>query len=121
MSDSDQIDAVDDAGEHMEQADEDVTRGQRWYAKAYLTALFAVIIAGLTAAVYFGIVQPEFIITAEASIGWVLEYLVMGVVALFLLWTAAMILIALPGSFVSGIMSAVARIADAYELPTDDE
>lgn len=116
-----QIDQVDEAGEQLEDATEDVTHGTRWYARTYLTVLFGLLVAGVVASVHFGLLTPNLTVTATVDVGYLLEYLAVGVVAIFLLWTAAMVLVALPGEFLSGVLSAAARIADAYELPNNNE
>jgi hypothetical protein len=115
-----QIDKADEAGEQLEEATEDVTRGTRWYARTYLTVLFALVVAGVVGSVAFGYLDPHLTITATVDVGWLLEYLAMGVAAVFIVWTVAMVLIALPGLFLSGVISAAARIADAYELPGEE-
>lgn len=116
-----QTDKVDQAGEHLEEATEDVGRGLRWYAKAYLTVLFFGIVGFFVAALWVGFIDLNLTLTASVSVGWVVEYLIVAVAAVFVIWTAAMVLVALPGSFISGVVSAIARIADAYQMPDDDE
>jgi hypothetical protein len=91
--------------------------GSKTYSYAYLTVLFAVIVAGLAASIYLGIVTPDVDVTATLSIGWILEYTVAGIVVLFFFWTAAQIANVVGMSFVGGTIGLVARIADNYELP----
>lgn len=117
MTDQEQI---DEAAEDLEDATEDVSRGLRWYAKIYLTVLFLGIVAAIGGAVYFGYINPNITVTATVEVGYLLEYVAMGLTGAFLLWTAAMILVALPGSFTANVVKATARVADNYELPTED-
>jgi len=91
--------------------------GSKTYSYAYLTGLFVVIVGGLAASVYFGYVTPDVEVTATLSIGWILEYAVAGMVALFFLWTFAQVSNITGMAFISGVVGAVARIADNYELP----
>lgn len=121
QSDSEDFDQVDEAAERLDEAQQDVSRGLSWFARVYLVTLFATIVAGVVLLVYLGFVQFGFTFQATVDIGWLLEYLAIGLVALFLLWTGAMVLVALPGSFVAGTIRGIARIADAYELPNRDD
>jgi len=95
--------------------------GSKLYSYAYLSALFAVIAGGLAASVYFGYLTPDVTVTATLSVGWVLEYAVAGMVALFFLWTFAQVSNITGMAFISGVVGTVARIADNYELPREDE
>ena len=103
----------------LEAVDEDVTTSQRWYAYAYLTVLFSLIVASIAAAVYFGILSPSIRVEAVANIGWILEYVALFIAIAFVVFTTAMVLIALPGSIMGGMVRVVARIADNYEMPQD--
>jgi hypothetical protein len=114
-----EVDKVDEAGEAIEDAQEDVGRGMQWYARAYTTVLFSILIIGLVATVHFGIVSPSVTVSATLELGWLLEYVAIFIAALFTFFTASMALIALPIGFVSGILSAAARIADANDLQNE--
>lgn len=102
---------IDQAADDIEEAD--VSRGQRFTATAYLIGLFATIGLALVAAVYFGYIDPSLTVTGEVSIGWVVEYLVAGIVAVFLLFTGAMVLVAIPVSISSAIIRFAAGIAES--------
>lgn len=99
MMSSDQ--SIDDIEEDIEQADDDVTRTQRWWAYAQLALLFGGTLAGVVAAVAFGFVDPQISVQATINIGTYIEYLFVGFAALFLLYVLALVLIALPGSILS--------------------
>lgn len=103
MSDNPSIDegAADEIQQDIEQPDEDVTRTQRWGAGIQLAILFGSIGLALAGAVYFGYIQPDITVTATVDAGWILEYLVAGVVAAFLLYVFTLIVIWLPGSILS--------------------
>lgn len=104
-------DDLDQAADDLEEAD--VSRSQRFTATAYLIGLFVSIGLALVAAVYFDYVEPSLTITGEVSVGWVLEYLVAGIVAVFLIFTAAMVLVAIPVSISSAIVRFAAGIAES--------
>lgn len=116
----DQIEAADEAGEQLEEASDSATRTTKWYARAFLTVLIGVIIAGIALSVYFGYFTPNITFVATINIGYVVEYVVIALAVIFVVFIASLVLIALPGEFISGTVSAVARIADAYELPTEE-
>lgn len=119
----DEMEQIDEAGEAVEEGVEGSGKGFKWYARLYITGFVLLLIGSLAGAIALDIIQPEIVVTATAEIGWIVEYVVAFLVAVFALWTVSMLLIALPGSFISGMISAIARIADAYELPSrnDDE
>jgi hypothetical protein len=100
-----QVDDVEDPG------------GSKTYSYAYLTALFALIVGGLIASIYFGLVTPDVEVTATLQIGWILEYTVAGIVVLFFFWTFAQVANIVGMGFISGVVGVVARIAHNYQMP----
>lgn len=102
---------LDQAADDIEDAD--VSSEQRFTATAYLIALYLTIGAGLVAAIYFGYIDPYIELTATASVGWALEYLVGGLVAIFLVFTGAMVLVALPVSISAALVRFAAGIAES--------
>jgi hypothetical protein len=119
-TDQDTDDLADDVG------GVDDPEGSKTYSYVYLTALFAAIVAALAASVYFGFVTPDVEVNATLSIGWILEYTVAGIVALFFLWTFAQVANIVGMNFIGGVVGVIARIAHNYELPnppgdTEDE
>jgi len=111
---------VDEGAEQIEEATEDVDSSLRTYAKAYWTALLLGIVLLGVGAYFVGIIDPQIAVTAEVSIGYVVEYVVLGFGILFILFTAGMAVVIFPGTFTAGLIRGLARIADAYELPADD-
>ena len=121
MSSDEQIEQVDEAADELEQAGEDVGDRTVWFARGYIILLFLTIVGGAAAAVALGLVEVGTVVVGgEVQVGTAVEWLVRGLVALFLFFTAAAVLIALPFSFWGRLLSAGARIADAYELPRTD-
>jgi hypothetical protein len=104
-----QVDGVEDPG------------GSKTYSYAYLTGLFALIVAGLAGSIYFGLVTPDVEVTATLQIGWILEYTVAGIVVLFFFWTFAQVANIVGMGFISGVVGIVARIAHNYEIPNADD
>jgi uncharacterized membrane protein YdjX (TVP38/TMEM64 family) len=94
-------DTAEDIQEDIEQADDDVTRTQRWWAYIQLAALFGGVIAVGVAAVAVGIITPDITLTATVNVGWIVEWAVIGFIAAFLIYVFALIAIALPGSILS--------------------
>lgn len=115
-------DAADDAAADLERAaDTETSRSLRWYAGVYLSVLFGGSLLALGVAVYAGIIVPEITVTATISIGWLIEYVLIAVAGLFVLFTASMILVILPGGIIGGLVGAIATAADAYERPDRSE
>jgi len=87
------------------------------YAYVYLTVLIVALLAGTYHAAHVGLIATDVTVTVHASLGWVVEWLLAGLVVLFLLWTFAQVVRATGGRFVSGVVNRVASIADSYQLP----
>jgi len=111
-SDSDSED-FDQAADDIEDAD--VSQAQRFTATGYLIALFLILGAAIAVAVHFGYIDPDITVTATVSVGWILEYLVAGLVAAFLLFTGAMVLVAIPVSISAAIIRFAGGIAESGE------
>lgn len=114
-------DTAEDIQQDIDQADEDVTRTQRWWAYAQLAALFGGVILAGVAAVAFGIVDPSITVSATVDIGWVVEYAIIGFIGAFLLYVFALILIALPGSILSLLGGLAFGVAQAGGYIDDEE
>jgi len=94
--------------------------GKPWqvqFAYAWFVLLILVLIGGFGASIWLGIVNIQATFTFQASLGWVLEYLVAGLVAVFLLFTFVQVVRITGIGFIQGLMSTIARIAHNYELP----
>lgn len=112
----------------MSQSDSDIgdievqdPGGSKTFSYAYVSLLFLSILGAAVAAVRFGYVSPSVEIQATIQVGWIVEYTVAGLIALFFLWTFAQMANIVGMGFISGLVGAVARIADNYELPRRDE
>jgi uncharacterized membrane protein YdjX (TVP38/TMEM64 family) len=114
-------DTAEDIQQDLDQADEDVTRTQRWWAYAQLAALFGGVILAGVAAIAFGIVDPSITVSASVNIGWIVEYAIVGFVAAFLLYVFALILIALPGSILSLLGGLAFGVAQAGGYIEDED
>lgn len=109
--------------ETVEEAAQDVEdpEGSKTYSYGYLTALFLGIVGLGIASIYFGYVEPNIVVNATLNAGWIVEYFVAGLGALFLLWTFAQIANITGMNFISGIIGVIARIADNYSLPEKED
>jgi len=114
-------DTAEDIQQDIDQADEDVTTEQRWWAYAQLAALFGGVILAGVAAVAFGVVDPSITVSATVDIGWVVEYAIIGFIGAFLLYVFALILIALPGSILSLLGGLAFGVASAGGYIEDEE
>lgn len=119
MPDSDdQISQVDEAASELEEAGQDVTNRTRRLARIYVVAVFSSVVVLLSLSVVTGIINigTFTIVGGEVNLGTAFEWMVNGLVALFLFSVASAILISLPFTFWSRVLSAVARLADSYNI-----
>lgn len=114
------ITSIDEAAERLAEASSSgsstLRRIARWFTIIAVSAPVVIGIIAAGAAVYFGYITPDLTVSGTVDISKPLQYLVWYWVALAAVTTTSFLLIALPGSFISGITSAVARIADSYQM-----
>jgi len=111
---------AEDIQDAADQADADVTDRQRWWAFAQLAAIFAIVALAIGLAIWLDVVALSLSVSAAVSIGWILEYLVLGFVAAFLIYLAMLLLIAAPGSLISLGASVAYGIAESQGLVEDE-
>jgi hypothetical protein len=124
MSDSEsQIDQVDEAADKLEEAGQDITNRTRRLARIYVVAVFSSVVVLLGLSVVTGIINigTFTIVGGEVNIGTAFQWMVNGLVALFLFSVASAILISLPFTFWSRVLSTVARLADSYNVAELEE
>lgn len=121
MSSDEEFEQIDEAGNQLEEAGDSGGWPIRVYATLYLTGLIVAAAGVIVWLISSGTLDPTIEVSASLNIGWLLEYAAIFFVGLFVFWTAAMVLIVLPGSIFGGLTSAIARIADSYQLPTQDD
>lgn len=124
MSDSEsQIDQVDEAADKLEGAGQDITNRTRMLARIYVVAVFSSVVVLLGLSVVTGIINigTFTIVGGEVNIGTAFQWMVNGLVALFLFSVASAILISLPFTFWSRVLSTVARLADSYNVAELEE
>jgi len=117
MSTDPDMKQVDEAADEISEADADTTERGRWFARAYLVGLVVLIVGGLSALLYIGVLDVDLSLTAEANVGWILEYVVGGVGLLLVAFTAFMVIKAVGGNLIASVIRGGARLADAYQLP----
>ncbi|AGM11891.1 hypothetical protein DNAM5_28 [Haloarcula californiae tailed virus 1] len=112
---------IQESADSLEEMDDEVTTGLRTYARTYVTGLFVVLVLGFAAAVYFDFISFSLNLTADVSVGYLVEYLAIAIVVLFVFFTAAMVLIAIPASFTAAIVRFAGGIVEAGQSEDDDE
>ena len=125
MSQSDDVSIEEDTAEAVQEdiaeSDEDVTGLMRLGAGAQLAFLFLSIVGTLIGGVYFGYINPDLTLVASVNVGWVLEYLIVGISAAIVIYIFALVLIVLPGSVLNAIAGMAYGIASAGGYIDDDE
>lgn len=91
------------------------------YAYVYLTALILTPIVALGVGVFVGLIDIDLMLSFNAELGFAVEWLVTGLVIVFLFWTAVQVIRVTGIRFVSRLISVGARIADNYQLPESVE
>lgn len=112
---------IQESADNLEDLDEDVSTGLRTYARAYVTGLFALIVLAFASAVYFDFISVSLVLTAELSVGYLIEYLAIAVVVLFVFFTAAMVLIAIPASLTAALVRFAGGIVEAGQSDDDGQ
>lgn len=112
---------IQESADNLEDLDEDVSTGLRTYARAYVTGLFALIVLAFASAVYFDFISVSLALTAELSVGYLIEYLAIAVVVLFVFFTAAMVLIAIPASLTAALVRFAGGIVEAGQSDDDGQ
>jgi hypothetical protein len=94
--------------------------GKPWqvsFAYAYFVGLLALVIGGFAVSIWLGIIDLQATFTFQANLGWVIEYLAGIILATFALFTFVQVVRITGIGFIQGLIRAIARIADNYELP----
>lgn len=91
------------------------------YAYLYLTALVLLPVVGVALGAYTGLIDLALTVQASPDLSVAVEWLVQGLVVAFLFWTFVQVVRVTGVGFIKGIITAVARIADNYELPGEPE
>lgn len=109
------VEQVDAAAEQLEDAGEDVGNRTVWFARAFVTLVIATIIGGLAAGVYFDyLVLDQIVLTGEVDIGTPVTYALTAFLGLVVLFFGSMVLISLPFTFWSSLLSTISRLAEAW-------
>lgn len=112
------IEQVDEAGEQLEEAEQNAPPVIRKFAIGYIATLVLIIIVGAVAMYQYGVVTPDISPTASPDFTKPIEEFVLWFSRLFLVFTAGMMaVIAWP--YLSGFLSAAVRLLDAFTIPDD--
>lgn len=107
--------------EDIAESDEDVTRGQRWFAGIQLALFFLGLVATGALSIYFGYVNPDLSVTATVDVGWIIEYIVAAVAAIFVLWLVTNLVIYLPGSVLNALGGVAFGLAKSAGYVEEEE
>lgn len=121
VPDTDDVDGeeIQESADDLEEMDDEVSTGLRTYARAYVTGLFLLIVGAFAASVYLGFVNVTLNLTADVAVGWLVEYLAIGVAGAFLFFTFAMVLISIPASFTAALVRFAGGIVEAGQSDDD--
>jgi len=109
--------AAEEAADAFESTDDSkISDLKRLFFQGWLIAVFGGSVALLAASAYVGFLSFDVSVVATVDLSGVLETLAHGVVYLLLATTVIAILVVAPGQY----LSAIARIAAAYDLPDDE-
>lgn len=110
MSETDQTEeSIEDVAEAVEQSDKNVGSRLRAAAIAYWVALTAAAFSALAYAVYRDWITPGEVVSSR--IGW---YAAVAVAAMWVIFSFAMLLIALPGSVGGAIVRIAGGVYEAF-------
>jgi hypothetical protein len=121
MSTDPDIDQVDEAADEISGATAGTTEAGRWFARAYVVGLLVLVVGGFSGLLYLGVLDLSVSLTAEVTVGWVVEYIVAGMGLLLVAFTAFMVVKAAGGNLVASVIRGGARLADAYSLPENQD
>jgi hypothetical protein len=96
--------------------------GKPWmvqFAYAYFILLILGIVGAAAASMWLGIIELNAQFTFQADLGWLVEYLAAGLLAVFLLFTFVQFVRITGIGFIRGLIGTIARIAHNYELPEE--
>jgi len=106
--------------EQLKNADENTTDRVRWFARLYLLALISLVILALGSLIYFDYITVALTLSGTINIAWIVEYVVLGLAGLLLLFTASMVVKAVGGSTVASVINVVRTVADNYQIDRSD-
>jgi TRAP-type C4-dicarboxylate transport system permease small subunit len=88
----------------------------KWFARLYFISIFIILALATSILVYFNYISFNLSVTANISIGWIVEILLGSFVGMFVLFSGAMMLKATGAKTIKAMVSVIARIADNYTL-----
>ena len=113
--------AIDAAGDEIEAADENTTRSERWFARAFMLALTVAVGIVLAALVYTGYVDVAEIVEDSSVVTWAIELVVVVAGTAVAVFVVAMLVKAVGGAFLNRLATGFAIALDNYERPGSRE
>jgi uncharacterized membrane protein len=108
--------AIDDAGDEIEAADEGTSRTERWFARAFMLVLTLVVGVVLAALIYTGYVDLAAIVEDSSMIEWAVELVVVVAGTAVAVFIVAMLVKAVGGAFLNRLGTGIAIAMDNFEL-----
>jgi len=93
---------------------------ERRFAYAYLTALVLVPIIALALAVWLDYLTVDVSVTASVAIGWAVEYTLIALFGLFVLFTFVQVARIAGIGFINRLAEALVTVLDNYQRPDRD-
>lgn len=91
------------------------------YAYLYLTFLILAPLTGVAYAAYAGWINPSVSVSLNAELGWIMEYAIAALVALFILWTFAQVVRVTGFGFIKKTTRFATDLMDGYSKEDFDE
>jgi F0F1-type ATP synthase assembly protein I len=113
--------AIDAAGDEIEAADENTTRTERWFARAFMLVLTFVVGVVLAALIYTGYVDLAAIVEDSSMIEWAVELVVVVAGTAVAVFIVAMLVKAVGGAFLNRLATGFAIALDNYDRPGSRE
>jgi len=108
--------AIDAAGDEIEAADENTTRTERWFARAFMLVLTLVVGVVLAALIYTGYVDLAAIVEDSSMIEWAVELVVVVAGTAVAVFIVSMLVKAVGGRFINRLGTGIAIAMDNFEL-----
>jgi len=107
--------AIDAAGDEIEAADENTTRTERWFARAFMLVLTLVAGVVLAALIYTGYVDLAAIVEGSSMIEWAVELVVIVAGTAVAVFIVSMLIKAVGGEFINRLSTGIAIAMDNYD------
>lgn len=104
---------IEEAGEGLAEASANTSSRLKWAARGVWTALVVGVIAALALAIHFGYIDPNLTFNATVNVGYIVEGILLTVGAVIIVGLVTVLLIAMPGSFISAMTTFLVSVGQA--------